>query len=64
MGYGCVISGAGAGRARVALGPSAGGRRMLDLIRDLNSQIGPAGAVIGVDAVNRRLVLSAPEGGI
>jgi hypothetical protein len=62
LGYGLAVKNAQAGAITVTVGPSGQGRSVLWLIGDLNRQLKKNRASIGVDAINRRLILSGPEG--
>jgi hypothetical protein len=62
LGYGFSVKNAQAGRLRVTIAPSDRPRPIFWLIGDLNRQLGEGRAYIGIDAVNKRLILSAPEG--
>ncbi|MDR2302187.1 MAG: hypothetical protein LBF38_09130 [Deltaproteobacteria bacterium] len=61
LNYGLWVKNARAGRLFVTVGPSRGGQTILWLINDLNKQLKDDRAVIGIDSVNKRLVLSATE---
>ncbi|MDR2386150.1 MAG: hypothetical protein LBE80_01020 [Deltaproteobacteria bacterium] len=61
LNYGLVLKNARAGRLFVTIGPSEGDRTIVWLIGDLNKQLKKDRAVIGIDSVNKRLVLSASE---
>jgi hypothetical protein len=63
VGYGFMVKNAKAGGLTVRIKESGlpAGRDMVWLIRDLNHQLKPHKAFIGVDAVNKKLILFGPE---
>jgi hypothetical protein len=63
IGYGFVIKNARCGDLAVVIEPPEPGRDVYWLIKDLNKQLKEHGAAIGVDTINKRLVLSASEDG-
>jgi hypothetical protein len=65
MGYGLVVNGRTAGKIQVVLRPAPAGKKTIgDLLREINNQLGKENARLGVDLINRRLVLtSSVKGG-
>jgi hypothetical protein len=64
MGYGFLVTSRPVGKIRVRLEPT--GDKPLSihsLLNTLNGQLKKHGAVLGVDSINRRLILAGPEGG-
>jgi hypothetical protein len=57
LGYGLIVEGPRGGDLAVVIEPRPEGGTVYGLIKDLNRQLRPLGAVIGVDVVNRRLSL-------
>jgi hypothetical protein len=61
LGYGLSVESPRGGDLVVVIEPRPEGGSVFSLIKDLNRQLGPMGAVIGVDVVNRRLSLLSGE---
>jgi hypothetical protein len=59
LGYGLAVESPAWGDLMVVIEPSGGEATIFSLIKDMNRQLKKRGAVIGVDAINRRLTLSA-----
>ncbi|MDR2443501.1 MAG: hypothetical protein LBE31_08290 [Deltaproteobacteria bacterium] len=58
LGYGLTVENQRAGDLVVKISPELKGATILSLIKSLNQTLKPQGARIGVDSLNRRLVLS------
>jgi hypothetical protein len=61
MGYGFVVKNDRAGRLPVTINPTEKERTIFWLISDINRQLKKERAFVGVDSVNKRLVISASE---
>jgi hypothetical protein len=62
MGYGFLLADADAGQKEVVVKSTGQERPTVgDLLKDLNRQLKPHQAFLGLDVVNRRLVLTATE---
>jgi hypothetical protein len=62
LGYGLSLGGPKGGDLMVVLEPKPEGATVFSLVKDLNRQLRPFDAYIGVDAINRRFVLTSVGG--